>query len=94
MITASLIEKETVDRLVFPATEVLNTIIDREARTRHLRKATALGNLNKFKVYILFEDEEGMKTVYTTIWAITEKKIILKAGRSIPRNRVHSVEFV
>lgn len=94
MITATLIEKEAVDGLVFPKTEVLVSDQDRETRAKHLRKATTLGNLNKFKVHIQFEDTEGLKTVYTTIWAVTEKKIILKGGRSIPRNRVHSVEFV
>ena len=94
MIAVGHIEKEAVDSLTFPRGEVLTTATEQESRAKNLRKATTLGNLNKFKVNIIFEDDEGMKTVYTTIWAITEKKIILKAGRSIPRNRIHSIEFV
>lgn len=56
-----------------------------------LHHATSLGNLDQHKVNILFEDNEGVKRVNTTIWALTGNRIILKNNRSIPINRIHSV---
>jgi hypothetical protein len=33
-----------------------------------------------------------LKEVYTTFWAVTDKKVVLKAGRMIPVNRIHSIK--
>jgi len=88
------IEKEKMIGLWFPEWEVLQTESKRRERAEALHRATHLGNLEKQKVHIYFEDEGGIKKVHTTIWAITERKIILKAGLSIPIHRIHSVELV
>ena len=88
-----LIEKEVINTLKFPTTEVLLHKQFIEERIFALHRATSLGNLDKHKVTITFEDSEGMKRVRTTIWAITDRKILLKAGRSIPVNRIHSVKI-
>lgn len=87
------IEKESIEGLRFPAEEVhLNA--ESRAQLRHeLDMASTLGNLEKHKVRIVFEDGEGKKAVITTIWGVTEKNVILKGGRSIPVHRIHSISF-
>tara|TARA_Y100001934_G_C12196071_1_gene698850 strand:+ start:166 stop:468 length:303 start_codon:yes stop_codon:yes gene_type:complete len=87
------IDKELIDNLRFPAQEVLSRAEDLNERKLVLHRATSLGNLQKHKVLIRFEDEDGLKEVYTTIWAITDNKVLLKAGRLIPVHRIHSVEI-
>lgn len=62
--------------------------------SKQLEQASTLGNLDKHKVHIRFEDSTGIKTIHTTIWALTEKRIMLKAGRSIPLHRIHSINLV
>lgn len=86
-----LFEKEKVSNLHFPTAEVLTDEYSIKNRVTVLHHATSLGNLDHHKVNILFEDNEGVKRVNTTIWALTEKRIILKNNRSIPINRIHSV---
>ncbi|MBI1184070.1 hypothetical protein GC194_07355 [bacterium] len=94
MKTAQTIEKEEIEQLKFPDTEVLLQHNERVNRNKSLEKALALGNLEKVKVKIAFEDAEGLKVVHTTIWGITEKNILLKGNRRIPMNRIHSIDFV
>jgi len=98
MLTSSVIpqtiEKEAVVGLKFPTEDVLAEDDAKARRAKQLLKAMSLGNLNKFKVKIAFEDDQNIKSIYTTIWAITEKNLVLKAGMTVPRHRVHSVEFV
>ncbi len=86
-----VIEKEIINELTFPVHEVLSNKDSIRDRLFALHRATSLGNLDKHKVTIVFEDSEGMKKVCTTIWAMTDRKILLKAGRSIPVSRIHSV---
>lgn len=94
MEAVQLIEKEVIDTLKFPSTEVLEDHDLISERKSMLDKALSLGNLNKVKVKITFVDSESAKMVNTTIWAITEKNIVLKAGRMIPKNRIEKLEFV
>lgn len=94
MEAVQLIEKEVRDTLKFPSTEVLEDHDLISERKSMLDKALSLGNLNKVKVKITFVDSESAKMVNTTIWAITEKNIVLKAGRMIPINRIEKLEFV
>lgn len=86
-----LVQKEVISDLKFPLTDVLSGRDKISERLFALHRATSLGNLSKHKVKIIFEDEEGIKQVQTTIWAITDKKIVLKAGRTIPISRIHHV---
>lgn len=89
--TIPLVDKLSISELKFPATEVLTSKEAESQRIVMLHKATSLGNLAKHKVVITFEDAQGLKRVHTTIWAITDRKILLKAGRTIPINRIHEV---
>ncbi|NVK29219.1 MAG: hypothetical protein HWE14_14295 [Flavobacteriia bacterium] len=88
---AELVEKEAIPSMKFPIDEVLSNEEERKQRARKIHRATSLGNLEKHKVSIVFEDVDGLKKANTTIWAQTEKKIVLKGGNSIPVHRIWEV---
>ncbi len=83
------IEKESIKSLKFPGADVLN---DRDAirqRNSELSRAQALGNLERSKTKIFFEDNSSKKVVETTVWAVTDKRVVLKNGIGIPINRIY-----
>lgn len=88
-----LIEKEAIAGLHFHEEEVLQDATERKMRQFELDRAIALGNLEHFKVKIFFADDNGKKVVNTTIWAITDKAIVLKQNVVIPINRIHKLEI-
>lgn len=96
MITTSTfekIDKEKVEILKFPKEEVLvdkNLIKDRETE---LNRALSLGNLEHTKIKIYFEDDKSRKVVETTVWGVTDKRVILKQGVVIPIHRVHKISL-
>ena len=82
------IEKEDIQALKFPNTDVLQ---DEEAifqRINDLNRAQALGNLERSKIKIYFEDDSSKKVVETTVWAVTDNSVVLKKGVGIPINRI------
>ncbi len=85
------IEKEAVAFLKFPDLEVLSSNDDIKIRSSNLERALKLGNIEHDKIKIIFEDNQGLKQVNTTIWGVTDKRIILKKGVVIPINRIHDV---
>lgn len=85
------IEKEQIKFLQFPKEDVLYQMKDKANRIVSLRRALALGNLEREKVKITFVDNEGFKKVETTIWGFTDKEVILKQGTIIPVARVYNV---
>lgn len=89
----SVIEKEIIPHLYFPKEEVLRSNFDRFQRDKDLEHAIVLGNIYRYKVKIMFEDIEGIKSVYTTIWGITDQQVILKKNMTIPINRIHKVTY-
>lgn len=88
-----IIEKEMIEHLRFPSNEVLTDVDKIKERTADLERALSLGNLEHFKIKIYFEDEQSCKAVETTVWAVTDKRVILKQGVVIPINRIHSVKL-
>lgn len=84
METPVIISKESISAFKFTKTEVLETFSEIVERREKLDKATLLGNAFHNKVKIVFNTKEGIKEVETTIWASTDKNIILKGGISIP----------
>ena len=88
------IKKEDIKRLKFPKKEVLSDKDKKARRTIKLINATRLGNIEHYKVKIIFEDDNGLKMVHTTIWATTEKNISLKAGITIPINRIREINIL
>lgn len=86
-----LIDKDQVEKLRFPQNEILTVAEDFDRRVSELNRALTLGNVHHNKVKIIFSDSEGLKMVETTIWAVTEKLIILKSGMTIPINRIKEI---
>lgn len=86
-----LIEKEKILDLKFSENEVLKSKEDIMTRARNLERALKLGNLQHSKIKIVFEDIQGIKQVETTIWGVTDKRIILKHGVLIPIHCIHEI---
>ncbi|MDX1349370.1 MAG: hypothetical protein R3279_03945 [Putridiphycobacter sp.] len=91
--TAILIEKEHISSLHFTQK---NTVTQpskekQDAIKTRLHLATALGNTYHQKVSIIFNSDEGLKEVRTTVWATTEKYILLKKGVFIPVQQIVDV---
>ena len=89
--TYKLIPKEEVLGLEFPAEDILNSKEDIAERRIELERALSLGNLDHIKVRIVFSDNKGRKAVETTVWGLTDKRVILKGGAVIPIHRVQSI---
>ena len=86
-----LIEKENIPSLLFPSNSVERTKEDLKILVRKLRRSMMLGNVHRTKMRIQFEDEEGLKEVRTTIWAVGDRNIVVKKGVLIPINRIVDV---
>ncbi|MEW5675746.1 hypothetical protein ABGT15_05495 [Flavobacterium enshiense] len=88
--TYETIDKELISTLIFPEEDVLDD--DKDAilqRKNDLNRALALGNLEHLKIKIYFEDDQSKKMVDTTIWGVTDERIILKQGVVIPIKRIY-----
>ena len=86
--TFETIEKENIHSLRFPNNDVLQ---DKDAifqRNSDLNRAQSLGNLEHSKIRIFFEDNQSKKVVETTVWAVTDNRVVLKQGVAIPINRI------
>ena len=86
------IEKEQVSTLSFPHQEVLTDDADKSERQRALERALKLGNLERSKVKIYFEDANEKLYTHTTIWGVTEERVILKKGVYIPNHRIYKID--
>ncbi|WP_317173041.1 hypothetical protein, partial [Flavobacterium psychrophilum] len=84
-----VIEKEAIENLHFPEIDVLDDIEAINQRNSDLERALSLGNLEHSKIKIYFEDNKSKKMVETTIWGVTDKRVILKKGVVIPINRIY-----
>ena len=87
-----LIEKEKIEDLKFPSGDVLDSKMDIADRKNELERALKLGNMEQHKIKIFFEDDNSLKMVETTVWGVTDKRVILKQGIVIPIHRVHTVK--
>lgn len=86
-----VLEKEQVETLEFPEQEILQNEDEKINRVVALKRALWLGNLERIKVKIYFADRIRKYLIETTIWGITEERIILKRGVTIPIHRVLQV---
>uniref|UniRef100_UPI00404B585D hypothetical protein n=1 Tax=Flavobacterium sp. TaxID=239 RepID=UPI00404B585D len=84
-----LVDKESIASLHFPNEEVLQEIDAINQRKQDLDRALSLGNLEHLKIKIYFQDAISYKMVETTIWGVTDNRVILKQGVVIPVNRIH-----
>lgn len=85
-----LIEKEAIQSLSFRSKSKVNQHPDLREQ---IKNATRLGNAYHSKVSILFEDDEGLKRVDTTIWADGAKYICLKGGVWLPIDRIVEIKY-
>jgi hypothetical protein len=92
-ISFQTIEKESIGNLRFPLSEVLTEKERIHERQNDLERALSLGNLEHSKIKIYFEDETSCKVVETTVWGVTDKRVILKQGIGIPISRIHTVSL-
>jgi len=90
---AQLVQKEEVSNFTFPTDEIILNEDELSMRQLAFNSAIALGNLEHHKVKIFFSDDQGYKVVDTTIWAVTEKYVVLKQGVVIPKHRIHKLEI-
>lgn len=88
------IEKEKITGLSFPEIDVLeeddSAISERNER---LGRSLSLGNLEHLKIKIYFEDNQKRRFVDTTIWGVTDNRVILKKGVVIPIKRIHKIHI-
>ncbi len=91
--TFETIAKEKIETLKFPNDEVLKDKDLIKEREFELNRALALGNLEHTKIKIYFEDDKSRKLVETTVWGVTDKRVILKKGVVIPINRVNKISL-
>jgi hypothetical protein len=84
------IQKEQVPGCTFAK----RSSIEQESSLRsQLHQAMILGNTHRGKVSIVFCDDEGLKKVTTTVWAVGEKFITLKGGVWIPISKIVDIIF-
>ncbi|MES2800145.1 MAG: hypothetical protein V4638_09010 [Bacteroidota bacterium] len=85
-----LIDKEVISGLHFKDAAKIK---QHPELLKQIENATTLGNAFHGKVSIVFQDDEGLKRVETTIWAAGTKFISLKGGVWIPINRIVEINF-
>ena len=89
--STTLIEKESIPKLSFPKQSIVETKKQLDLLKRKLRRSMILGNVHRTKMRIIFQDDDGVKEVQTTIWAVGDKNIVLKRGVIIPIHRLVDV---
>lgn len=90
-----LIEKEQLNAVRFSKNEVLENQDAQKERLAALNKAMVLGNSNqhvKAKITFITGNGEAL-SVYTTIWAVTEKHVSVKSNTLIPLHAIYEVGF-
>ena len=87
------IEKEKLKECAFKVPVYHFTDHELRERNRRLYLAMLMGNNFHSKVKIVFNTMEGYKEVFSTVWATTEKFILLKGGNFIPIEAIAQVEL-
>ena len=87
----TVIEKEIIPNLLFPTKPLGKTKEEMKKLVLKLKRSMILGNIDRTKMRIIFEDNESVKEVRTTIWAVGDRNIVLKKGVTIPINRLIDV---
>ncbi|WP_133273109.1 hypothetical protein [Hymenobacter radiodurans] len=88
------IEKEAIPGLAFPHDDVLSDPAQQLQRRHDAERASKLGNSYQGKVTIYFQTHEGItRRVQTTIWAVHEEYVTLKAGITLPLRSIIRFDF-
>lgn len=86
------VEKERLQEIQFFNVEP-HSKKEKNQLHKSLHLGMLLGNIYRNKVKIYFESAEGQKMVETTIWAVTDKNVVLKGGVIIPITALHKVDL-
>jgi acyl carrier protein len=89
----SEIDQETISKLVFKSSDVLNSEREKIRRNASLLKAAVLDSLSKIEVVLTLEDKESLKKLRSRIIATGDERVMLEAGLSIPVHCIKHVEF-
>lgn len=92
-ITVKRIEKEQLKDCAFAKPVYHFTDFELRERNRRIYLAMLMGNNFQSKVKIVFNTLEGYKEIFTTVWATTEKFILLSGGTPIPLEAIAYVEM-
>jgi len=89
------VDKYQIQGTKFMNSDVLESVFDREERSRKLKHATILGNIYKHSVRLFFKNKlnQVMKTE-AKVRSVTEKYVILKNSIHIPISSVLNVEYI
>lgn len=87
------IEKEQLKKCAFSKPNEKFTDYEVRERNRSLYLAMLMGNNFSSHARIVFSTVDGYKEVYSTIWATTERYILLKGGNVIPLEAITSIEL-
>ncbi len=93
-LTINWMEKEFLPFLNFYSTDIITEESERIHRSRMLNMAMILGNIFKNKVTLVIHSEEGVCKVSTTVWGITDDRVILKGSISIPIRSILDVSIL
>ena len=88
-----MVPKESIGQYKFNREEVMEALEDRKDRAFRLIRALKLGNAYHGKVKITFQTRSGVKSVETTVWAVGDRYVSLKAGIHIPISSILEVAF-
>ena len=78
------VNKEEIPHLHCGCKEVLHESLEIKNRIAELQKAATHGQSFYAKTRIVFQTEEGLKEVTTTVFAVTKQNVVLKGGINIP----------
>lgn len=81
--TVELIEKECLNQLKFPKFYPELSLDKKILLLEKLKKALVIGNTDKVKCSIVFNDSDGLKQINTTIWEYDDEFISLKSGMTL-----------
>lgn len=87
------IDKREVAFLKWPKEDISMDEQKNMLLLKKLHVAVILGNIEKHKCKIFFEDSVGLKSIETTICAVCDKNISIKSGIWIPINRIIDLKF-
>jgi hypothetical protein len=88
------LDKEAVETLKFHSLDVLEEVESKTLRDEDLYRALTIGNSEHVKTRIYFEDDtHKLYVVETTVWGVTDKRIILKKGTIIPIGCIYRITF-
>ncbi|WP_035560269.1 hypothetical protein [Hymenobacter sp. IS2118] len=92
--TVEIVEKESIQNLLFSHEDVVAEATDRQRRRADADRAVKLGNAYQGKLDIYFQTADGAtKRVATTVWAADAEHLTLKSGATVPMRAVLGFDF-